>query len=336
MTSEEIEVKYEDSPRFEDIESLCVNSRFGTDANFSAAVEPLKKMIVDIVELEDLDYRGKLTKSEISNIDTTRNNIIRFINEIKSFSLSVPNPVDTRNTIVDRIDSYYQNQFAGFVRQPLIYLKDQVRKTAKDEDQLRKLVLKTEEINTELESRLNDIKEKEVQLQEDKKSLELGKGLISSKYLSSQFESEVHKSNLESKYWQKWIFWLSLGLIASVVGLFLGYFFWIRILEDKYLSIEYGVAGITFIALVFFFLRIVLRNYNVEKHTASLNRHRVNVSSTIENLLGLVGHDESLKEVLLKEGSMAMFNVGSTGYLDKEQMEVSTPIKEAITLVSKN
>ena len=108
-----------------------------------------------------------------------------------------------------------------------------------------------------------------------------------------------------------------------------------KVQDDSILKIEYGVFSITLVASIFFYLRIVLRNYNIEKHIESSNRHRANVAATIENLLAVADRDEALKEALLKEGSIAMFNPGSTGYLDREQMEVSTPIKEVVTTLIK-
>ena len=330
-----MENKYPDSPRDIEINTLCTNSRFGTDANFMNAVAPLQAMVKDIVELENLDYRGKLTRSEIKQIDNVRNTVIGYINQIKNFSVALPNPVEQRDKIVSQIDSYYQNSFAGAIRPALVYLKSQIRETAKDERQLRELVTKTESINKDIEDRLEKIKEKEQELEKDKKSLATGQGIFSSQYLSKQFANEAENAKQKAFNWQKWVLGLSITLILVLSILFAGYFLVRKVQDDSILKIEYGVFSITFVASIFFYLRIVLRNYNIEKHIESSNRHRANVAATIENLLAVADRDEALKEALLKEGSIAMFNPGSTGYLDREQMEVSTPIKEVVTTLIK-
>src|SRR5258708_13719901 len=106
-----MEEQYPDSPRGIDINNLCTDSRFGTEANFVNAIKPLTEMVKDIVKLEDLDYREKLTKAEVNNIDRVRNEVIQYINQIKNFSLALPNPVNQRNQILGQIYSYYQNSF---------------------------------------------------------------------------------------------------------------------------------------------------------------------------------------------------------------------------------
>jgi hypothetical protein len=325
------EEKYLDSPRNVDITAICTNERFGTDANFKEAIIPLQVMVQNIVELEDLDYKGNLTLAEVNNIDTARITVIRFIEEIKNFSLSASNPIDIRNNIVNQIENYYQNSFAGQTRPSLTYLKEKMRSNARDEEQLKKFVT----LNNELEERIKYLKEKEQKVKDDEDSLAQRQGIVSSKYLAKEFTKEAVSSNNKAVDWQKyWVLPLSVSLVVMITGIFWGYFRHIRPLADKYLSIEYTISGVTLVALVFFYLRIVLRNTNVEKHSASLNRHRANVAATIENLLESGSQDQGLRDALLKEGSAAMFNIGSTGYLDKEQMEVSTPLKEAITLIN--
>lgn len=320
-----MEENYADSIRDVDIEKLCLDSKFG-ELSFSAVVDSLKRMIKDIVELEDYDYRKNLTQVEINQIETVRNTVRDFISQIQGFSITQPNSAQTRESLVQTIQNYYQNSFAKNIREPILYLRDQVRSTTKsNEVEYRRLA-------KELQGLLNEVKEDKAKLEMDKVSIEQGRGIITTKYLSNQFEEEVKRAGDEARGWQKWTFWFALGMIALVAFLFSGYWGYARWFDPTG-KIEYGIFSATLIASFFFFLKVLLRNYNITKHIETGNKHRSNVAATLEGLLAQANQDDDLRIALLKEGSMAMFQADSTGYLTKDQIEVSTPVKEIINTV---
>ncbi len=317
--------KYPNSVRNVDIDKICLDSKFG-ELNFSEIVEPLKLMVADIVELEDYDFRTKLTQYEVNQVEQARNAIINHITQIQSFSITQPNSTQVRDGLIQNIQGYYQNSFASQTRQPLLYLRDKVRSSAKtNEAEYRKL-------SKELQTLVKEVKEEKSKLEKDRTAVEQGKGIISAKYLSTQFEKQASDADIEAGGWQRRVFWLSVGVSTSIIILLCGYIGYVKWI-DQAGRIEYAVFSATFIASIFFYLKIVLRNYNITKHISTGNRHRANVAATLEGFLAQANQDQDLKTALLREGSTALFQTDSTGYLTKDQIEVSTPMKEVITTV---
>lgn len=324
-----MEEKYPDSIKKIDIDSICIDSKFG-ELNFQPVVVILKQMALEIIELEDLDFRLNLTQAEINQIDSVRNNIKNYVNQIENFTITQANASQARDGIIQNIQSYYQNSFAGQIRPSLLYLRDKVRLNAKSsETEYRKLA-------TELQKLVSEVKSEKEKLKIDQDSIKQQKGIVSSQYLSEFFDKEstdykTDSQNLKNKFDR-----LTLILGFLVVVIFLFYFFVIRGFNDDSLKIEFGVLGATFIAILFFYIKVTLREYNISKHIQTGNKHRANVASTLQGFLSQANQDIELKTYLMKEASTAIFQSESTGYLTKDQIEVSTPVKEVINTVMNN
>jgi hypothetical protein len=89
-----MEEKYPDSLRKTKIETICTDSKFG-ELNFQPLVTVLNQMISEIVELENSDYRANLTQAEINQVDSARNNLKSYVNQIENFSITQPNASQT-------------------------------------------------------------------------------------------------------------------------------------------------------------------------------------------------------------------------------------------------
>lgn len=317
--------KYGDSVRSIDIEKICLDSKFG-ELNFVEIVAPLKQMVAEIVELEDYDFRTALTQFEVNQVEQARRQLLSYISQIQGFSIAQPSSTQIRNNIIQSIQSYYQNSFASQTRQALLYLRDKIRLSTKNsEAEYRKLA-------KELQTLVTEVKQEKAKLEKDKVSVEQGRGVVSAKYLSAQFDQQATNADIEADKWQRWVVKLAVGVVIAVGISAFVYAIFIKNIDSSG-RIEYGVFSATFIASIFFYLRIVLRNYNITKHISTGNKHRANVAATLEGFLAQANQDQDLKAALLKEGSMALFQTDSTGYLTKDQIEVSTPIREVINTV---
>lgn len=321
-----MEEKYVDSVKEINIEDICSNSNFG-ELNFKSIIDLLKLMVSEIVELENLDYKSNLTQSEVNQIDSARNNLKSYIDQIKNFSISQPNASSVRDGIINNLKSYYENSFASQTRQPLLYLRDKVRlNTKSSETEYRKLA-------SELQKLVTEVKSEKEKLKIDQDSIRKERGIVSSQYLSEFFNKESGEAKTESINQKKLFNKLIFGLGLLVVILFIVYLLFIRQFSDNSLKIEYGVISATLIAVVFFYTRVILREYNITKHIQVSNKHRANVASTLEGLLSQTSQDPELKSSMVKEASVAIFQSDSTGYLTKDQIEISTPVKEVVNTV---
>lgn len=277
----------------------------------------------EIVELEDLDYKENLTQSEIDQIDNAVANFNFYVKQIKEFSLSVPTPQPTRDEIEHGISGFYQTAFATQTRGALIYLRQQLTLSNQVEKDLQKTLINVKKLEDKLQGKLEKI-------EKDEKSVEKGSGIVSSKYLSKVFSDASVNLDNRIKLWSNAIFGLSLGLLTLVVGLFTTYWYYIFGMGDGVRN-EFAVFSFLLIAIVFYFLKFAIRNYNISNHLAQSNAHRANVSETLESYITGSENDPEVKNALLKEGATAMFGSDSTGYLTKDQMEISTPVQEMIT-----
>lgn len=321
-----MEEKYVDSVKEINIEDICSNSNFG-ELNFKSIIDLLKLMVSEIVELENLDYKSNLTQSEVNQIDSARNNLKNYIDQIKNFSISQPNASSVRDGIINNLKSYYENSFASQTRQPLLYLRDKVRLNTKNsETEYRKLA-------SELQKLVTEVKSEKEKLKIDQDSIRQERGIVSSQYLSEFFNKESDEAKVESNNKKKLFNQLISGLGLLVIIIFVIYLLFVRKVADNSLKIEYGVISATLVAVVFFYIRVILREYNITKHIQVSNKHRANVASTLEGLLSQTNQDPELKSSMVKEASVAIFQSDSTGYLTKDQIEISTPVKEVVNTV---
>ncbi|MFA7290221.1 MAG: hypothetical protein WC055_15200 [Melioribacteraceae bacterium] len=321
-----MEEKYVDSVKEINIEDICSNSNFG-ELNFKSIIDLLKLMVSEIVELENLDYKSNLTQSEVNQIDSARSNLKNYIDQIKNFSISQPNASSVRDGIINNLKSYYENSFASQTRQPLLYLRDKVRLNTKNsETEYRKLA-------GELQKLVTEVKSEKEKLKIDQDSIRQERGIVSSQYLSEFFNKESDGAKVESNNQKKLFNKLIFGLGLLVIIIFIIYLLFVRQFTDNSLKIEYGVISATLIAVMFFYTRVILREYNITKHIQVSNKHRANVASTLEGLLSQTNQDPELKSSMVKEASVAIFQSDSTGYLTKDQIEISTPVKEVVNTV---
>ncbi|HVU06682.1 MAG TPA: hypothetical protein VHE10_02750 [Candidatus Paceibacterota bacterium] len=319
---EDVTKKYPNTPRGVDLKKICLNPNFG-DLTFSVSLPILEKMQSDVVELEDLDYKQYLTDSEINQITNAVNTYNNYIQQIQSFTLSQGNPKQTRDNIENSIKSFYQNSFAQQTRNSLIYLRQQVKLDDRTQKDLQQAVVNARKIEKELNDRLSRIKK-------DEESVSKKAGIVSSKYLSQVFREAAERSQTRVAKWFKAIIIFSI-LLAIVAGLL--FYIYVTSIQasDVNIKTEFTIFSVLLIAISFYILRFCVRNFNVLNHLIESNKHRANVAETLEAFITSGNGDLDIKAALLKEAAPAMFAADSTGYLTKDQMEISSPVQELIT-----
>lgn len=318
------EEKYPDSPRSINLDEICLKENFG-DLKFEHILPLLKKMKGIIVELEDLNYREYLTVLEIRQIDSARGDFNSFVKKIQEFTLNQNNPKDIRDNIQNQVTSFYHNDFAQKTRSSLTFLRQEAKLDNKTEKELQDSVARAKKLETELSEKLASIKIEE-------KSVEKGSGIIASKFLSKEFENQFDThENAAAKWFRLLIsFYILLGTAISFN--FMIYLIHIRPTKDHFLMIEWGVFTFLCVSILFYGLSFAVRNFNIHKNLASINRHRRNVAQTLTSFLE---SDKSIdvRNAFLKDAAPALFEHQSTGYLDKDQIQVSTPVQEMVTKI---
>ena len=319
-----INEKYPDSPRNTDIESLCLNPNFW-DLKFQNSVSILEKMKNDLVELEDLDYRAHLTNQEISQIDNAKSNLNSYLQQIRDFTLTQWDPSGTKNNIENNIRSFYDNNFAQQTRSSLIYLRQEIKSNSKTEKELQKTLIEASRIKDQLQDQFETIRN-------DKESIQKESGINSSKHLSQEFEKQSDMSDIASTKWFKFSLGFYALIVIWVIIWFAWYFFNIKPQNDKYLTTEWWIFVVIITSIIFYGLSFCSMNFNIHKNLYSINRHRRNVAESFIWFLENINTSEE-KEVFLRDVSRSLFEHQSTGYLDKDQMQISTPVQEMVTKI---
>lgn len=340
------ETKYPNSIRNINLEELCLDKdKFGPLV-FLKALPPLKKMQGELSELEDYDYKSNLTVQEQNQIDSAQTQVLGYINQIKNFTLeNNSNPQVQRDNIEQSIESFYNSTFATYTRTPLIYLRQIFSSNSKTEKEFRNSLIESQKVVNELKKDLSAIRETKKQIDDETKKVEAGQGIVGAAYLSKAFRRQVAENEEEISAQKKFLWFFNNNLQSKVrysftllfaltVGLFLIYFYLIKDVAGS--KVEFGVFSSVLIASAFYYVRLVVREYNIKNHLKESNTHRANVAETLESFLKASGSDVETKNALLKEGSTAMFQSDASGYLNKDQMEVSTPVKELITTFVKD
>lgn len=315
-----MEENYINSPRNIDLEKICLNPSFG-DLKFEQILPILKRMKLEIIELEDLDYKNYLTRNEINQIENIKKNYSTYIQQISSFNLNQTNPQQIRDGIQSQVNGFYEGPFIQQIRNPLIYLRQMLKINNSDEKEFQILIKNVRKIEEELKKKLENIKK-------DEASVERKEGILSGQYLSQVFSKQAESAEERSKFWSGIVIALSGILTITILGLI-----W-HCLNGKIETIEtktgYALLSALLVAAIFYLLRFSIKQFNISHHIGQSNRHRASVAETLESFLVAGGSDISIKEALLKEAAAAMFRPESTGFLTKDQIDMSSPVTEMV------
>lgn len=305
------------------------------DTNFSELVEKSKikeiwfsedslknllRLQKAITELEDFWYASVASGEEKNNIVNTAQFLVKIAAALDSFDLKNSNSHEIKKQIDDQL-SFIIDNFFPRVRSVLTYLKEEHAKSP-TESEARKIISDLNKIKKEAEDLL---KKSEI----DRKSAEAGRGIASAQVFAHKFSEEAsdNKDIADKKrytYWIPALFALGFFLIASIFGLYC----WLLVEKkvEASVRIEFAILAFTVFSLYFYLLRYVLRWKNILLHNFKVNKHRANVAETVLSFMKSWIDDPEVKTKLLDHGVRVMFEPESTGYLVKDQMEVSSPV----------
>jgi len=82
--------------------------------------------------------------------------------------------------------------------------------------------------------------------------------------------------------------------------------------------VQYGLFRLTFLSLAYIVVSQSIKNYRVNQHLASLNRHR-QLSLDVYKLMPKATKDPNHSNIILDHAARAIFNPSKTGYLGKDE-----------------
>lgn len=325
-----------------DLKELATNKDLGR-LNFETILPGLQDVRSLFIDLDELDYQGKLTDPEINSVDQHRKRLIKLLNELRSFDIGQADSQQRHDNLENEIKNFRENVWQH-LRNPLVYLRQDAELGKEDVQELqeeRKALLaerkKAEALNVELSKELDKLR----QQQSAKASV---KGEIAAETFGKHFESSAdeYRDVAENRWYRigLWSFAILFGVVViNFVG-YLGIFFGekigkLTIQPTDVFTLEYGLVKLAILLLLSYVVGFSSRQYSINSHLSASNRHRKNVAETMKDFYES-DLDESAKGLIIDRGTEAMFKNLPIGHISKsEHRDNDGPIHQVINQIPK-
>lgn len=324
------------------IEEICMNKEILWKLVFPDLIKPLTLIRDTIVELEDLNYEENLINREINEVNHIKNKFNELIGLIKQFNIYTDNSENNRNWVHEQVHRLH-DEVMEKLRLPLTFLRQNILLKTNSREDVNEILRKAEHSEELYNQKIKELDQKLESLNEQKSKVEAWEGILSTKYLSKEFDEQSKSYGEESKSWLS-KYRISYWIILIIVSLNFGWYIVLKVLEifkklpdnlniNDFFSIHYWVVVLSLISIIFYWLRFSSKNYNNLKNLSVINRHRRNVAETFTKFLETKPEEKETRDVLLSEASKAMFSHKASWYLDKEPIQINSPIQELVTKV---
>lgn len=300
--------------------------REGRDYEFTDVYFEIKSIYDKILELENSeDWVNSLPLSRKQDLLNHLSNFYSIIEAINNFTpASMGNAQSERDNLANNIRNEY-NEFYDKLIQPL-KVEEISRRSSKSS--VSTISKKAESELTEIQKIKNNVEE----LLESTKKATAQTGL---NVFSKVFDDQAEENKNLSKKW----------LIISIVLLFILITIHILImLESAFLlsknmnpiqSLTLLIARILPVTLGYYALYQSVKNYNVNMHLYTVNRHRSNVLKTFESFVKSTDDPRNRDAVLIKAAE-SIFSPGDSGYLSNKDTKEGLEFVQFIDSLRKN
>ncbi len=293
----------------------------------------LDKLIKVLVDFDDLNYKEFLTIEEIKRIEGYKNSLIGFVNRIKDFDPAKDTSFnkEAKDRLETEIENFY-NDTTKSLREPLTYLRQETTlksQDAKNLEEQKKATIQAEKVfkdlSVELQEKMNQLKTKINQLKTQKSEVEKGHGDLGATRFGLYFEKQAKIYSEKAHGWLKTRNWFFGFLLGIIIVNFIGYFYLFityklgikpNLSPSEFFTIPYAVAKLVLLSTISYGVGFCSKQYNVNSHLSSTNKHRQNVADTLNSFLSA---NPDRKSEMLKNGTEAMFKHISTGYIGKNE-----------------
>lgn len=326
-----------------DIDSLTLNPKFGT-LTFDKASDKLQKIRDWLVEFKQLDYSNKLPENVVTHINQSLEKFNEHIEWLRKFDISTStNAKQEHDNFESQIESFYNQIFNPYVITHLSFLRQEADLGQEDKKKLKQEQKELVQLRKQSEELVKQLNEEREKIQEQKKKIESVRGETAAVRFGKHFETQAKENDEESKSWLKWrniFFWVLLVIIAlNVIGYF-GLFFGNKINPNiikprELFTLEYGIAKLALLSILSYGVSFSSRNFNVNSNLNALNKHRKNVSETLNDFLESNPEKEDRSKIV-ENATDAMFKHQPIGYLPKIESKDDGPIGNILNIFRQN
>ncbi|TGL17714.1 hypothetical protein EHQ46_16125 [Leptospira yanagawae] len=243
----------------------------------------------------------------LESVDADKENLIRLDENIKELLLGKTSGILLYSFIKIREDESLLTDFEG-KRQNIVTIEESAK------------------------SLLNSLQNKvATQITYDYANIFLNQSKLHSKKIANGKETFFSSST-------KWLF---LGLSFTIMPLALlvfdfNFFSFLYIdYSDTHIKIvSTWLKRITIVGILLYIAKFSFNQFSINQHLATLNKHRSNALQTFKLFIDSISQDDSqTKNILLLEVAKTIFDVGHTGFLNKDQIDIKGSSIHEVTKV---
>jgi len=325
-----------DALRAVNLKELERAEELGRDYSFKQAVEFLKKILDDLIQVIENAELLRISANTEQRITNLANNVNENVKKIREFVLrgNEANAPDQHRQINETVSKLYQEDL-DFLP-PLI-------------ERVNILKLNPSEVENQVAQALQSIKDIEKIKSEAQKTKEnidfavkevrdaLGKegALIS----ATDFENQAEEHKGLAKWWFRASVVSIVITVVLILTLFSGRFPSLNLTKvgNDYPRIaQVTVFKLVLLSIAYLLVYQSLKNYKINQHLYVLNKHR-QLTLSVYPLMAKATNDQEQSNIIVAQAAKAIFDPGTTGYLDGDDNPNPVNLTEIINkVVDKN
>lgn len=284
--------------------------REGRDYEFTDVYPLIKTTYESITELKKHpDFVETLPEHYRNDLISTIERFASIVEQISNFSPQAnPNPQEIRDSYSDEVKNVYSILFDRLIT-PL--------KTYSFEERTSKKNIA--ELSKKAEEELSFIRSMRVQVDKILESSRKASSTIGISAYSTVFEEQADEHKKMARRWLIASIVMLIALLSISIYMFSQT---LSMLGNENLEplnlFALSVAKLVFLSILYYSFYQIVKNFNINKHLYTINRHRSNVLKTFESFMSSTD-DSKIRDTVLIKACDSIFSVGDTGYFANKE-----------------
>lgn len=351
------------------VSEIALDKRFGS-LIFEAAEKKLVKVQDWLKESQALVTTETLVQSDIQYLKTTLKRLAEHLQWLVSFHLEdASNARQESDAFNQRVDDFYNDAHREIAMRILPFLREENRRKNPEEKKLDEEVQKAIQIRKDLESELETIKSETEKIRVNSKEVGEAKGERAAVRMAQYFEDEATRYGTRAFSWlvvvvigyllvvgvlvwtgyetystvndltsQNQIIQSNQDLLSKAVSattseVVMAALEQIEVKDSPDATYLWTalISKLVILAALWYGLSFIIKNYNVNSHLFSVNRHRAAVAKTLDDFIAYEQQQEKPNTTgVLQNATDAMFKHISIGYVSKIEKDNSNPVLQIV------
>lgn len=306
-----------------DASTLARTSDLSPDINFKNAVPHFEEMLELCKQLSQRDLT-RLTHPQLAAISAACDTLDRLIQQVRDFTLNQNTPGDVCKSITTSVSSAYDDVMNPLLL-PLAFTATQATDYAQIEREAKGYHATMKAESEKLDKYIAEARADAAKALAAVKEQAAEAGVSTNAQI---FVGEAAKHQTQASAWLKGtIVAASITFIVAIAFLYAAVVYHPNNLSS---TIQYLVAKLLVLSILFFTVFWCSRQYRSQKHNETLNKHRANALMTFRAFVEGTA-DERVKDAILLQAAQAAFVARPTGF-DTPDQEPSTisPVVEIL------